>query len=75
MIEGIECFRIKFGPQPPLAERSATSGTAWLSPRIGLVAEEFVSGEGDRGSWRLYDINLNEPDPRLFEVPTAAPGP
>ena len=75
VIEGIECFRREFGPHPPGKERSGPSGTAWLSPRIGLVSEEFFTEEGDRVSWRLYDINLDEPDPRLFEAPTAAPGP
>ncbi len=68
-VEGLLCFRLELSHHPPGTERSGVSGSAWLSPRIGLVAEEFVTAEGDRGSWRLHDINLTEPGPALFEAP------
>ena len=74
-VAGFLCFRLELSPHAPGTERFGVSGSAWLSPRIGLVAEEFVTAEGDRGSWRLHDISLDEPDPRLFEAPTAAPRP
>lgn len=72
-VEGFLCFRLELSPPVPeplgVSGPSWVSGPAWVSPRIGLVAEEFVTAEGDHGSWRLHDIDLAEPDPRLFEAP------
>lgn len=68
-IEGFVCFRLELSPHPPVPAPLGVSVIAWVSPRIGLVAEEFVTAEGDHGSWRLHDIDLAEPDPRLFEAP------
>lgn len=71
-IEGIVCFRCDFGP-PKESELSGASGIAWLSNRIGLVAEEYVAEDGATGRWQLFDINLNEPEPQFFVAPTDVP--
>src|SRR5579863_2605774 len=39
-IEGFLCFRLELNLHAPGMESSGVSGSAWLSPRIGLVAEE-----------------------------------
>jgi hypothetical protein len=68
LVEGLECYRLEttLMSSEPGETRSVTS---WVSPEVGLVAEEFETPSGPRGSWRLFEISLAEPDSNLFEIP------
>jgi len=68
LIEGIRCYR---------EHRTSAEGdsiTDWICTRVGLVLEEIVAEDGATSSWALHNIRLEEPDPKLFEVPSAGDG-
>lgn len=67
VIEGIECYRydcpLRVGDGP------TKWITDWMSNEVGLMAEEFTSSTGVKGSYKLHHIVLEEPAADLFTVP------
>ncbi len=68
-IEGLDCYRVDLKIHPRGEPSATIQVTGWISERVGLVCEEFVTDSGAKGSWRLANIDLGEPSPELFVVP------
>jgi hypothetical protein len=61
-IGGITCFRVR-------VQLPNTQGEAWISSALHYSVEERIYDAGYWFGWKLFDVVIGDPDPKLFDIP------